>query len=218
MELKYKSWSEVTIAKYYQLEEISEDKSLEGEAKDMEILAALCECTSEDISRLPYQEYLALKGQISWLGTFSFDTEHDPRKIDIGDRKYKVEGNDMSKFSTAQYIDFQTFYNKGDLKQYYGNVLATFLIPEDKKEYNVDYDVVEEAKYIYENLDICRANQLMFFFRKKCHNSMIVTVNYLRFLAERNLKRKKLPEEEREMWKKILDKTQGLPGWGALIP
>lgn len=216
MELKYKGWPQVSIKKYYELEEISTESISEGEEKDMEIIACLCECSPEDISRIPYSEFLSLRSQVRWLGSFRFDTRTDLDKIEIGDRKYRVV-KDFSKLSTAQYLDFQNFYNKNDLKTYYGNILATFVIPWEAKEYNTGYDAVEEAKYIYENLDICRANQLMFFFRKRWHNSMIVTMNYLKYLAKRNLKKKNLKDEEREMWKQIEEQTQDMPGFQSLI-
>lgn len=216
MELKYKGWSQISIRKYYELEEISQDSNSEGEEKDMEILACLCECSSDDISRIPYQDYLGLKNQLKFLGNFRFDTQTDLKKLEIGGRKYRV-CRDFSKFSTAQYIDFQNLYTKNDLKTYYGLILSTFVLPADAKEYNEGYDVVKEAEFIYNNLDICRANQLMFFFRKRWHNSMIVTVNYLKYLAKRNLKKKNLKETEKEMWTKILEETQNFPGWDSLI-
>lgn len=216
MKLKYRGWPDISIRKYYELEELSEDSVSEGEEKDMEILACLCECSVDEISRLPYPEYIGLKSQLKFLGNFRFDTKTDLDKITIGERNYKV-CKDFSKFSTAQYLDFQNLYAKNDLKTYYGNILATFLLPSDAKEYNTGYDVVEEAKYIYDNLDICRANQLMFFFRKRCHNLMIVTLNYLKFLAKKNLKKKNLPDLERETWTKILEETKDTPGWGSLM-
>lgn len=216
MELKYKRWTDISISKYYELEDLSNNSLSEGEEKDMEIIALLCDTSIEEISRIPYQEYLGLKRGVAFLGNFRFDINTDLAKIEVGDRKYKV-CRDFSKFSTAQYLDFQTFYNKNDLKTYYGNVLATFVLPEDAKEYNTGYDVVAEAKYLYDNLDICRANQLMFFFRKRWHNLMIVTMNYLKYLAKRNLKKKGLKEEERKLWEKMIEETQDIPGFNALI-
>lgn len=215
MKLKYRGWPDISIRKYYELEELSEEE-MEPQEKEMAIVASLCECSVEEISRLPYSEFLGLKSQLNFLGNFRFDIQTDLKKLEIGDRKYRV-CRDLSKFSTAQYIDFQNIYAKNDLKTYYGLLLSTFVLPIDAKEYNEGYDVVEEAKYIYDNLDICRANQLMFFFRKRWHNSMIVTMNYLKYLAKRNLKKKNLREEEKEMWKKILEETQNFPGWDSLI-
>lgn len=216
MELKYKGWPQISLRKYYELEEISNESINEGEEKDMEILACLCDCSVDEISRLPYSEYLDLKGQVKFLGTFRFDTKTDLDKLEIGGKKYRV-CKDFSKFTTAQYIDFQTLYTKNDLKTYYGYILATFVLPEKAKLYNTGYDVAEEARFLYDNLDICRANQLMFFFRKRWHNSMIVTMNYLKYLAERKLKKKNLPEIEREAWTKVLEETRHMPGLAALI-
>lgn len=216
MELKYKNWSEISIKKYYELESLSNDESLEGEEKDMEIVACLCESTVDEISRIPYPDYVSLKRQLRFLGNFKFDTEKDLKELEVKGRKYRV-CRDFSKFTTAQYIDFQTLYTQDNLKDNYGLVLSTFVLPKDVKEYNTGYDVVEEAKFLYENLDICRANQLMFFFRKRWHNSMIVTMNYLKFLAKRNLKKKSLRDEEKEMWTKVLEETQHMPGLDSLI-
>lgn len=216
MELKYKGWPQISIKKYYELEDLSNDSVLEGEEKDIEIIACLCECSPGDISRLPYTEYLGLKRQVAFLGNFRFDINTDLKELEVVGRKYRV-CKDFSKFSTAQYIDFQTLYTQDDLRKNYGLILSTFVLPKDAKEYNVGYDVVEEAKFLYENLDICRANQLMFFFRKRWHNSMIVTMNYLKFLAKRNLKKKNLREEEKEIWMKIQDETQHFPGLDSLM-
>ena len=216
MELKYKNWKDVSIKKYYELEGVSTDELLDDDYKEIKILSLLCDTTEDEISRLPYPEFLQLKKDLVWLSRFSFDTEHDLKKVQVGDKSYRV-CKDFSKFTTAQYIDFQTFYNKNDLKQYYGNVLSTFVIPEEYKEYNNGYDVVEEAKYLYDHLDICTANQLMFFFRLRWHNLTIVTLNYLKYLAKRNLKKKKLTEEERMIWTKIQEEIQDTPGWSALI-
>ena len=222
MELKYKSWDDITIAKYYELEEISNDSSSEGEDKNMEIIACLCDLTPVDIARLPFLEYQSLKGDLKFLGQFSFDTKHDLKEIVIGERKYKV-CRDFSKFSTAQYLDFQSLYTKNDLKQYYGQILATFLLPttvlfpEGYKEYNTGYDVVEEAKYIYNNLSITTANQLMYFFVKRWASLTRITLIYLKGLAHLKLKKKDLPEIEREMWMKIKEVTD-TPGLVASMP
>lgn len=203
MKLKYDSWDKISIKKYYELE---------GLEKSREILAVLCECSEEEIANLPYLEYQNLVGEVGWLKSFSFDTKHDLKKVKIGDRKYKVV-NSIGRMTAAQYIDFQTLYAKNDLKTYYGSILATFLIPVKKKGYNQDYDVVEEARYIYENCNIQVANQLMFFFARKWWNSMVITMNYLKWIAKRNLKRKK----DVEVWTKVLEKMQDMPGWDRLM-
>ena len=207
MKLKYTEWSQISIKKYYELEELNNLE--DSQEKEIAIVACLCECSTEEISKLPYSEFLNLKNQLDFLGKFTFDTNKDLKKIEISGRKYKV-CRDFSKFTTAQYIDFQNLYAKHDLKSYYGLLLSTFVIPENAKVYNEGYDVLEEAEFIYSNLDICRANQLMFFFRKRWHNLMIVTVNYLRYLARKR-------KDTGEVWKKILEETQNIPGWGALI-
>lgn len=189
MKLKYNSWDKISIKKYYELE---------GLEKDSEILAVLCECSEEEIANLPYLEYQNLVGEVGWLKTFTFDTKHDLKKVKIGNRKYKVV-NTVGKMTTAQYIDFQTLYAKNDLKTYYGSILATFLIPVKKKSYNQGYDVVEEARYIYENCNIQLANQVMYFFLKRCLLSTRIMLTYSVWIMERTLKRKKTPEETKKI-------------------
>ena len=198
MKLKYKDWSEISIRKYYDLEGLTEEN---------EIVACLCEESIDEVSNLPYDEYLKLKSQLGWLKEFSFDTKHELRKIKIGNRKYRVE-DDWSRFTTGQYVDFQNFYAKGDLRTYYGYVLATFLIPRRKKGYNQGYDVAEEARYIYDNLDIQRANQLMFFFLRRWQGSITVILSYLKWILKKYQKKKDLPEEV----KKKIEETLAIPG------
>ena len=115
-------------------------------------------------------------------------------------------------------------YAKNDLKQYYGLILATFLLPttvlfpEGYKEYNNGYDVVEEAKYIYNNLSITTANQLMYHFFRRWRTLMVTTVRYLKLVTKWKLKDKKLSPIEREMWERIQKELSATDGSAASMP
>lgn len=167
IELKYKSWSQLPIGKYEKIKEVIRG---EVENSDVEILSILCDCDIDDILNAPIAEFRRLMGEASYLNT----------KLDIKDRlrfksividgtKYIVNTN-FKDITTAQYIDFQTFYK--DFEKNYCNVLATFIIPEGHT-YNDGYDALETAELFREKLSVETAENACFFFAKRSKTSFV---------------------------------------------
>lgn len=180
---KYHTWNDVSIKAYYMLKRLSDSEPEEMRKRDIALLAFLCDVDEDEIGDLPMTEFKSLQNRCKWVNEFKFDTEHCPKKITLGNKTLTV-CLDLSKFTVSQYLDFQTFYGKGDLEKYYGNILATFLVPE-KKKYGEDYDPVELANEIMDLLPITVANQLQFFFLVRLQNYIRVTRVFLEFRMKR---------------------------------
>lgn len=180
---KYHTWNDVSIKAYYMLKKLSDSEPEDMRKRDIALLAFLCDVDEDEIGDLPVPEFKGLQNRCRWVNEFNFDTQHCPKKITLGSKTLNV-CLDLSKFTVSQYLDFQTFYGKGDLEKYYGNILATFLVPE-KKKYGEDYDPVELANEIMDLLPITVANQLQFFFLVRLQNYIRVTRVFLEFRMKR---------------------------------
>lgn len=204
---KYHTWNDVSIRAYYTLKKLSDSEPEDMRKRDISLLAFLCDVDEQEVENLTLPEFKSLQNRCKWVNDFSFDTKHCPKKINLGSKTLTV-CLDLSKFTVSQYLDFQTFYGKGDLEKYYGNILATFLVPE-KMKYGDGYDPVELANEIMEGISITVANQLQFFFLVRLQNYIRVTRVFLelRMKKEKNEKIKealKMMSQELEKLDKVL--------------
>lgn len=188
MKLRFKDWKNITIKQYYEIVDIAEDPELSKQEREIKLVSYLTGEPESKVQLLPALELEALVVDAEFLKSFSFDQKHCPRRMKIAEKKFRVI-LEPAKLTTAQYLDFKTFYGYRDLKTYYGNVLACFLIPEEAKGYGDNYDPLEIAKFLYDNVTIQEANTLMFFFLKKLDLSMRITLAYLDFLMKRLAKK-----------------------------
>lgn len=171
MELKYKSWNTLPVGKYMEIRNIvlgDEDN------KDIRILSVLCDCGIDDILNAPIGEVVRLKTDASFLNN-KFKTTKKYDKIVIGGKKYNIT-TDFRKVTTAQFIDFETFYK--DFDNNYPQVLATFIIPEGHK-YNDGYDALETAELFKSELDIETAENACFFFARNSQRSLKAELMHL---------------------------------------
>lgn len=174
MELKKKSWKDISINDYDRIASICEDEESTPLEKDVKVIALLCDSTEEEIYELSIDEVSAMRRQTAWLNDFDFDKKK-VKKVKVGDDDYDVVV-DLKQFSYGQYVDFQT-YSK-DEKNNKAAILSTILVPKGKK-YNDGYDIAETIKAIGENVSIVDYNTICFFFVKTCVRS---TNNFLQSL------------------------------------
>lgn len=194
MELKYKNWNEVSINLYYKILDIIEDADLSAVEKDLAICALLCDVSEEEVYNLSVTEANDLISKIQWLSTFEFSQKFKGGSFKISGQEYTIDV-DLQHMTIAQYIDFQSFYKPSDLRQYYGNLLACFIIPKGKK-YGEGYDVSDLAKQLTENLSIVKANEILFFFLKDCLLSIKASQIYLDYLMRKMMRKEKDPQKK----------------------
>ena len=205
MEIKHKNWNEVSIDMYYRILDITDDDSLSDVEKDLAICALLCDVPEEDIYSLSVIEAGELLDQMRWLAKFDFNQKFKGGAIKIQDEEYWVEV-DLHKMTIAQYIDFQTFYKPDRLREYYGNLLACFIVPKGKK-YGEGYDVAELSRSLRQNLSIVVANEILFFFLKELQTSIRALQIYLDWLMRR-LMRKTQNLEKQAQIRALMDKIE----------
>lgn len=160
IELKYKSWNDISINTFNKLKDIkiNSNDSIELLDSNITLLSILCDVDEDTIADLTTSEFSTLLSQTTFL--------KDMPKVKIQEY-YKINGKEyqvflsMKNMTVSQYIDFQTFYKEQD--KYFKELLACFIIPKGKK-YGEDYDVQEVIDDIGNHLSIVDANSILFFF------------------------------------------------------
>ena len=192
IELKYKSWNDISINTFNKLKEIkiNSNDSLELLDSNITLLSILCDVDEDTIASLTTSEFSTLLSQTTFLSTLP--------KVKIQDT-YTINGNKYEVFltlkdmSVAQYIDFQTFYKDQD--KYYKELLACFLIPKGKK-YGDGYDIQKVIDDIGNHLSIVDANSILFFFVLLFQSLTKATLTYS--IRQMKKARKKMNKEEQE--------------------
>lgn len=205
MELKKDKWSKITISDYMELQDIVNRE----DAIDVEIgiVALLCGVDEEQVLALPIPEYQRLRKQSQFIAKFPEIKGKAPKSITINDTKYDVI-TDVSKLTTAQYIDFQT-YLKMDIEKFLPNLLSIFIIPKGCKYADEDYNIDDLAKDIREYLPVVTAFEMSGFFQKAFLNSIKGTLTYLESKMKKQLRKAKT-EEEKEIMMEIVEKLSTL--------
>jgi hypothetical protein len=192
IELKYKSWKEISVNTFNKLKDIkvNSNDSLELLDSNIALLSILCDVDEDTIVSLTTSEFSTLLNQTAFLSTLP--------KVKIQDT-YTINGNEYEVFltlkdmSVAQYIDFQTFYKDQD--KYFKELLACFLIPKGKK-YGDGYDIQKVIDDIGNHLSIVDANSILFFFVLLFKSLTKVMLTYS--IRQMKKAKKKMNKEEQE--------------------
>ena len=204
--MQVKSFNQVSIKLYRKLEEVTEDLSKSELVKSVEIVALLNDKTVDEVLHLPIPEFNSLVAETSFLDHPKLENPKAtaPRFIKIGDQKFSLE-LDVYKWSTARFIDFQTFIKEGSRPEdkMYCNALACILVPEGK-EYGKDYDPLEVARLIEDSLDIITANQVFFYWKRRWLGALKVIQSYLTWILK---KAQKKDLKVKEVVNKIIQET-----------
>ena len=184
-----KSWRDVTINEYYELVDIMED-DCEDYEKEVRAIAFLNSMDENEVWNLSIPQFRELQKSKQWI-----------TKFDIN--------QNVTDFTVAQYIDFQTFWpHRNEMRKYIGSILTCFVIPHGMK-YNEGYDIQKLAETIKESVDIMTANEIIFFFLSSFLNSTRATLTYLKAKAMRTERRMKKGRNKEEMLK-VLDQIDQL--------
>ena len=210
MDLKYKSWQDITIEVYDRLRNLKCDleyttkqgfdtteieKSFELNVK---LLSILCDVDEDTIGDLPLTEFSNLIAQTEFLKDMPKYTIET--KYKIGDRDFDVQTN-LRNLTTAQFIDFQTLVKDPDKNL--SNLLACFMLPKGKK-YGEDYDIMEIAEYLKKHMSIATARSIMFFFTLEYQALQKTILRY----SIKDLKKQMKKEKNEETKKKLEEAIQ----------
>lgn len=208
LEIKYKSWNDITINKYYEILDILNDDNFNDTEKNLNLIAALCDVEPNEVYNTSLDEVTSLLQDMQWVKEFNFPKELNLKRIKLNNELYNIVVN-ADKWTTAQFIDFQTFYSKNDLRKYYGNLLACIIIPKGKR-YNEGYDIVTLGEQLRSQISIYLANTLFFSVFKECLLSLKATQIYSRILMKKMMR--KAPKEERERLQEIMERDKPITG------
>lgn len=167
IEVKKKRWEDITINDYKEIINITQKELDSDLEKSISILAILCECTEDELYSMNANKLYKLLSEIEWVKQpYKFNHNWSSKHITINGIKYDVVV-DINKFTVAQYADLQVYWDKRDDIDYMAKLLTLFIIP-NGKTYNNDYDIVQLANIIEDNVSINDFNSICFFFLKSC--------------------------------------------------
>ena len=196
IKLKYNDWQSISIKKFDEISDIlssmknfNDDEALEI---NINLLSILCDVSIDEIEDLPLTEFSKLVKQTEFL--------KEMPKVDIKDsyvingKKYVLCAN-VSKMTTAQYIDYQTLIKNADKNV--KELLSVFLIPKGKK-YG-EYDLEEVMSDIYNYFPIADARAVSFFFTLVLQSLTKATLISLERRTKKELKKAKTKEEKEKI-------------------
>lgn len=192
IKLKYNDWNYISIKKFDEIKKaLNANRNNELEA-NLEMLSILCDVSVEEIEDLPLTEFSKLVKQTEFL--------KEMPKVDIKDsyvingKKYVLCAN-VSKMTTAQYIDYQTLIKNADKNV--KELLSVFLIPKGKK-YG-EYDLEEVMSDIYNYFPIADARAVSFFFTLVLQSLTKATLISLERRTKKELKKAKTKGEKEKI-------------------
>lgn len=189
------SYRELPIGKYLEICEIARDENVDPLTEQVKIISILTDESEEDILRLPIAEYKDMSRRLTFLSKAYDGETRIAKSYRIGGMELIPE-KDLSKITTAQFIDFQTFSKEGE--RYYVEVLSTLMIPKGKK-YNDGYDIADVHKAIRENLSVADVLSLSAFFLEKwlrsIKDSAIFSISEIRKMPDK--------EKQKEMMSRL---------------
>jgi len=178
-------WEEITVNKYYEILEILREDV--GDA--LELNARLIDCIwgidSADIPVIRFSWYL---DELKFLQE-PYEPKLPKKEYQIKDKVFKPV-LDVSKITTAQYIDFQELIKRNDHK-----LLLNVLFIEDGKEYGE----VDNSDLLWENLTLDAYSDVLFFFQRLLLDLMKDTLNSSKKILKKEYRKEKDPQKKQEL-------------------
>lgn len=204
MELKIDSWNKMSVSDYCKIQEIAQDKEMEAFDVEVAFISILCGVDEEEILNLPVPEFQRLRGQAQFVANFPEIKAKAPKKIVINGKECTVT-TDFKKITTAQYIDFQTYFKLDDLNHYLPNILACFIIPKGC-QYAEGYEISEFVEEIRNNMGIIDALQMVSFFQM----AFLILMNNMLLYSEKMMRKAKktMPKEKIEEMESAIKKME----------
>lgn len=198
-------WENITIEKYYDLQDILNDEEDDDITKNVKMVALITDKDESEVWDMDLTEAGEYISKLTFLN--NFDIPDNPNMvITLPGYQLKVM-KDVTKISVAQYVDFQSFI-KMPLRESMEKILSIFLIPVDCK-YNDGYDIIDLQKVIRENMSFRVAEGLLSFFIERYGRSLIHSLAYCRKQMKK-MKNKEMMEKLERTEKEIIQKMDSL--------
>lgn len=193
------SWNEITISDFLQLiqlQEIDESFQLAREVEIMKILTG-----DPNIDELSVPDFNQLMNRVTFLNQPIPDTIYPPKSYNTSRFKYIIKP-DLSKLTTAQYIDYTNYVKRSEGIEDLAKIMSVFFIPEGF-EYGEGYDIDEVIEDIENNVDIVTASSVASFFELQSQTCIKALRDYSIRMMKKAMKKQKDPVKKEGLRKKI---------------
>ena len=168
-------WYSISGEKYWQIIDILQSDE-DDITKQAELIATIEGISVDEVLNMPIQESAQKVKSLAFLNEFPMKEYRSLKTQVMGGKTYDVI-TDMSKLTTAAFIDYQT-YTKLSFRDAYDKILSCFIIPAGFT-YNDGYDVAEVQKVIRENLSWPEVQSMLHFFLKRYAKSFMRSRQFL---------------------------------------
>ena len=190
-------WYSISGEKYWQIIDILQSDE-DDITKQAELIATIEGISVDEVLNMPIQESAQKVKSLAFLNEFPMKEYRSLKTQVMGGKTYDVI-TDMSKLTTAAFIDYQT-YTKLSFRDAYDKILSCFIIPAGFT-YNDGYDVVEVQKAIRENLSWPEVQGMLGFMLKRYAKSFMRSRQFL----IKEIKKEKDQMKREELQSKVKD-------------
>ena len=190
-------WYSISGEKYWQIIDILQSEG-DDITKQAELIATIEGISVDEVLNMPIQESAQKVKSLAFLNEFPMKEYHSLKTQVMGGKTYDVI-TDMSKLTTAAFIDYQT-YTKLSFRDAYDKILSCFIIPAGFT-YNDGYDVAEVQQTIRENLSWPEVQGMLHFFLKRYAKSFMRSRQFL----IKEIKKEKDQMKREELQSKVKD-------------
>lgn len=190
-------WYSISGEKYWQIIDILQSDE-DDITKQAELIATIEGISVDEVLNMPIQESAQKVKSLVFLNEFPMK-EYRSLKTQVMEGKTYDVITDMSKLTTAAFIDYQT-YTKLSFRDAYDKILSCFIIPVGFT-YNDGYDVAEVQKVIRENLSWPEVQAALHFFLKRYAKSFMRSRQFL----IKAIKKEKDQMKREELQSKVKD-------------
>lgn len=196
------SYKEMTLQMYEHLSKIAESDTDDIE-KQIQMVSVLTGKSVKEVEDLPISVYHDLAKKTVFLMREPAVEQIKSNTVKINERVYVIT-NDVTKITTAQYIDFQEYMKQG---KNLANVLSTLLVPKGEKYGEADF---MEVKKDIERLPICTALGLYAFFLRR-FAKLIGNMLHCSMSALKSEEEKTKAKELIQWWERLATGGVGFP-------
>lgn len=189
-------WDEITVNKYYEILDIFND----GEGDALEMNSRLIDCIwGIDSADIPIVKFTWYLDELKFL--------QEPYKPKTPKKEYVIKGIkfkpilDVSKITTAQYIDYQELLKRNEHK-----LLLNVLFIKDGE----DYGQSDYSDFLWENLTLPDYSDVMFFFLRLLNNLTMDTLNSSKKTLKKMYRREKDPKKKEELMDEMVKIQQAI--------
>lgn len=189
-------WEEITVNQYYEILDILKDEVGDAIETNTRLIDCIWGIDSADIPIVKFSYYL---DELKFL--------QDPYKPKAPKSEYTIKGIkfkptlDVSKITTAQYIDFQELVKREEHK-----LLLNVLFIKDGE----DYGQSDYSELLWENLTLPDYSDVMFFFLHLLDGLMTDTLNSSKKILKKMYRKEKDPQKKEELMNEMVKIHQAL--------